>query len=718
MSGFENIGQKFHKKLNFSVNFKCCLGSVNIYHLIITRENNNKCYSFYFRYNSLLQIHKRAKSNSCYNKISIFPPKKKCFLHKKMVRERDFQIYFNSIACEQDWSTDLGKYLELFGLNSDFSLIFNSNLNEELTKNPFDSEKKAIDYFTEEKEKEEFKLLLHGRTFYFVKEKLGGRNVFFYSLNGMENHKFFAKKIYTKGLKELLNNSIFLKINHENIVKNYYYLQNSKSGNLIFREFCNLGNLEEYLKQKNKSGSFLEESEVLLIFLDILKGIQYILHNFKEMAQKNVIFFGELGLKNIFLHQTEEGKRIVKIGDFLRINNYDDDEEYDEKTVAMSYVPRRNFYYPPEIAEGRNITNQSNIWSLGVILYYLCYLEYPWLNKITVVQTIAEQKKLFKGKHLEFEAKKRNISPKLKHLLRKMLRFDEDERINIAELIEHDFFREELEKDMEKIKETEIKKTKDMKSKLIFEESKNPTSRNENEDIGLDFYDYLVCLEEKTPVKKIPSIIYEKGKQDSIIIKFKKIKNQIVFLDYFDEYLAGESHLENTNILRLMVQKLNIAIILKFSNEIEDTLAHNKSKENYHHFFYFSSQFLNYSIDKFRNLQEKLLNYVLLWDNDIEVNGYLEQINPQIINWSDFTKTFENLTHQIINGLHERMNLLRMSMNDLSSKEKYEYKFSKILIRNLLVFMNMNQIFGEMSDEGTNDFSLEKLREIDNSFSL
>ena len=114
MSGFENIGQKFHKKLNFSVNFKCCLGSVNIYHLMINKENNNNCYSLYFRYNSLLQIHNHAKSNLYYNKISIFPPKKKCFLHKKIVRERDFQIYFNSIVCEQDWSTDFEKYLELF----------------------------------------------------------------------------------------------------------------------------------------------------------------------------------------------------------------------------------------------------------------------------------------------------------------------------------------------------------------------------------------------------------------------------------------------------------------------------------------------------------------------------------------------------------------------------------------------------------------------------
>ena len=123
----------------FSITFKCSLHSVNIYHLMITRKNNLQCYSFYFRYNTLLQMHDYAKTNPQYSKILSFPPKNKLFGGNKIVREKEFQIYFDFLLSESDLNSNLGNILELFGLNSHFSLIFTSaTINGPLLlKNPF-----------------------------------------------------------------------------------------------------------------------------------------------------------------------------------------------------------------------------------------------------------------------------------------------------------------------------------------------------------------------------------------------------------------------------------------------------------------------------------------------------------------------------------------------------------------------------------------------------
>ena len=219
MSSEENL-------LFFSVTFKCCLHSVNIYHLMITRKNNYQCYSFYLRYNTQLSNHDYAKTNyPKYRKILNFPKRKKIFWHKKVVRDKEFQIYFDSLLSESDLNSNLGNILELFGLNSHFSLSFTSILNASpllLMNNPVKSlsskdSKGSSEHYMEDSKQEVINLRLNGKTFHFVEKlKLGSGEIgeaYLYSLNdeNEESYQFAGKKIdFIKNLsgekKCLLNN--------------------------------------------------------------------------------------------------------------------------------------------------------------------------------------------------------------------------------------------------------------------------------------------------------------------------------------------------------------------------------------------------------------------------------------------------------------------------------------------------------------------------------
>ena len=176
----------------------------------------------------------------------------------------------------------------------------------------------------------------------------------------------------------------------------------------------------------------------------------------------------------------------------------------------------------------------------------------------------------------------------MKHLMRKMLRFEQNERMSFEELFEHDFFKEELEKNLQNIKnkqhEIPIKKTIKFDSLFNDEEFKEDSPSYEKSICCSDFYDHLNFLDKQSNPdhgKKLEKQSnFDNVIRNSISLELKKIKNQIFFLDYFEEFfLCGdfsEFQLGDLNLLRLMIQKLRIAIIMKTLNETEN---HSKLKK-------------------------------------------------------------------------------------------------------------------------------------------
>ena len=726
MSYNEKTGFHSENLLNFSVAFKCCLHSVNLYHLIITSSNNNLCYSYYFRYNTLLQIHDYAKSNPRYPKTIIFPPKKKWFWQKNIIREQEFQFFFNSLSNEK--ITNIGKSLELFGLMSNFSL--SSNLAQK---------------WPNELNPTIFKLVLNGRSFYFVKKRELGRRgygiYFLYSLNDVDqkSHEFAVKLIdldvQQDSFREQLINSILaeskisMKFKHQNIVKNYLFCKGNQRFVMKLMEFCNSGSLWDYVQQKKKQISFLEESEIKEIFLEILKGIQYIRYYFKSRGKSEIFIHRDLKLSTILIHRTVDGKRIIKIG------NCQMGKIYIEGSNPKASREANKDYQSPETATGEEISDKCDIWSLGIILYEMCYFEYPWLNKRTDFQKHEKQKQLSKGKNLEFEGKQRKISSKMIQIMRKMLRFEENERMSFEELFEHEFFSAELEKD--KIKLKTLKRRKSYEEKIENNKSLN-LSFIENQDDSANFFDYLEQIDKDKS-------IFQEPIQHKIKIELKKIQNQIIFLDYFDDQLASfneefpdlqiannKSGLEfkknkilNQNILRIILQKLSLAIGHKLLNEFENFAEKNEvwqSKSDLIKFLsqnpdYLAnySQIINNSIIRFRKIQENVLSDAIFHDSNKssdDVNEFLELINPQIKNWTDFKKNLESYVQPIVETLQKFVIPKENSVFLLKDKLKKSAR-AGVFLRNFIVVMDMKHNFEDMNDEEVNDFSYERLITLD-----
>ena len=84
-----------------------------------------------------------------------------------------------------------------------------------------------------------------------------------------------------------------------------------------------------------------------------------------------------------------------------------------------------------EILEGGNYSFKSDIWSIGIIIYFMLNKEYPYNGKteVLLLKDINSNKKL-----------KLSNDDKLNDLLNKMLKININERISWDEYFNHPFF--------------------------------------------------------------------------------------------------------------------------------------------------------------------------------------------------------------------------------------------------------------------------------------
>ena len=89
----------------------------------------------------------------------------------------------------------------------------------------------------------------------------------------------------------------------------------------------------------------------------------------------------------------------------------------------------------PEILNGDNYNFKSDIWSLGIIIYFMLNKEYPYngKNEVLLLKDINSNKKL-----------KLSNDDKLNDLLKKMLKININERISWDEYFNHPFFNQDI----------------------------------------------------------------------------------------------------------------------------------------------------------------------------------------------------------------------------------------------------------------------------------
>ena len=219
-------------------------------------------------------------------------------------------------------------------------------------------------------------------------------------------------KMRIKTNKVILNEiKIMEKLKSENSVLLIETIETSECYYII-SEYCYMS-LEEYMNKRNNCLSIEEIKELLL---DLNKGL-------KEMNNNNIIH-RDLKPSNILLsfNKLRIDKICFKISDFGLSKLLDENNTLSSNGTPVTMAP--------EVLKKEIISSKSDIWSLGIIIYYLYFKEYPYNGReYNIIKQIEENKKL-----------KSTNNKELDDLIKKMLNPNINERISWNNYFQHSFF--------------------------------------------------------------------------------------------------------------------------------------------------------------------------------------------------------------------------------------------------------------------------------------
>ncbi|CAD8052207.1 unnamed protein product [Paramecium primaurelia] len=215
--------------------------------------------------------------------------------------------------------------------------------------------------------------------------------------------------------EHLLNEINMLKrIKNPNIIEILDVLQ-TKDHYYIILEYCNIGDLDSLLKQKNT-----------IKLEDHITFLQDILNAFTTLIRQGIAH-RDLKPANILVHQ--EGKRkIFKLADFgyaKTIFNYN------------AQILKSNLgtpaYMSPQLLKEEQYTTKSDIWSFGIILYQIIFNTLPWVGKSEndLVQQIINVPITF--------PQNPQVSPICQDLIINCLQVNEEKRLNWDDLFRHPY---------------------------------------------------------------------------------------------------------------------------------------------------------------------------------------------------------------------------------------------------------------------------------------
>ncbi len=174
----------------------------------------------------------------------------------------------------------------------------------------------------------------------------------------LANHIFLSKKIILKTLNtKKINNKvaedrfkreaqILAKLDHPNIIKVYDFGTHGDYFYISFEYFGN-SNLRHHINENKLSA---EEKKKLIVQL----------HNGLSFAHANNIIHRDIKPENIFLNEKLE----LKLGDFGLAKVLDENLETGKYSIVGTPC-----YMSPEQIEGGNLTEQSDVFSAGVLIY-------------------------------------------------------------------------------------------------------------------------------------------------------------------------------------------------------------------------------------------------------------------------------------------------------------------------------------------------------------
>jgi serine/threonine protein kinase len=229
-----------------------------------------------------------------------------------------------------------------------------------------------------------------------------------YEVERVDNKTRYAVKVIPKILmKETqIEMDLISHFDHPSLLKFHEVLSDNKYEYLITELLPN-GTLLHYLNQH----SAFTERDGRILFKNILDGLCY-LHEMIGVAHL------DLKLENIMIDSNSHA-RIIDFGlarPFSAFRNI---------TLKCGSHP----YCSPEMLSGQIVTPETDIWSLGVILYTMIVGHFPFC---ATDESLLTSKILFD--EIPFPT---TVSAELRHLIQRMLDKDSTKRITLSNISSH-----------------------------------------------------------------------------------------------------------------------------------------------------------------------------------------------------------------------------------------------------------------------------------------
>ncbi|QKF93626.1 serine/threonine-protein kinase [Fadolivirus algeromassiliense] len=215
---------------------------------------------------------------------------------------------------------------------------------------------------------------------------------------------------------EVLNDEIsimnMIKDNpHPNIVGCYDVIQSSNELYIVM-EFCDSGDLGSILKKP------IAERFAQFYFCQLANGLRYL--------DKHKIIHRDIKPKNILLTNS---RKVLKIADFGFAKKIKNQSLHD--TICGSPL-----FMAPEIMNSNRYNNQTDLWSIGMILYVMLYGNHPFAN----CKSLQDLKDSLSKTMIEIppsNTKNKNVSDECLELLNQLLQKKVDQRIHWDDFFEH-----------------------------------------------------------------------------------------------------------------------------------------------------------------------------------------------------------------------------------------------------------------------------------------
>ena len=247
-----------------------------------------------------------------------------------------------------------------------------------------------------------------------------------------------VKKIYVKDSKisqeeaELEKNKM-MKIKVPNCIE-LYDLIAYDNYRFICMEYAEQKTLKNKIQEAIKEKKGINDEEIFTIFVQILLGL--------FALEENGYMHQDIKSENILLKtQKIDGENYLNV----KLSEIGFSRKLDKKIGSKTYFGTPYYLSPEVISYEEKYDMNSDVWSLGVVLYEMATTHLPWF------QPKINYKEFFK---LLINTKRcplpENINPKIKYLIKIMLKKDPKRRATLKEIITIDFVYEKIEEILNK----------------------------------------------------------------------------------------------------------------------------------------------------------------------------------------------------------------------------------------------------------------------------